>query len=186
MTFLVVTLLELSSCAPAANGDCLGPADCVEASASMCPACPLSYDQICAQGSCLPVSDSKLAVRADVALHFSLTGHVASVTYAFVDPRAAGSSQEIDCEQIGSGRQELTPAHNVVGAGFVNFQATSGTAMFPDANFGTQPSGAFILVVRGFSDARGDGDLTAVACLDDVQISGSDPVKLTVSLRPVD
>lgn len=127
-----------------------------------------------------------MAVRADVALHFSLTGQVASVTYAFVDPRSASSQATLTCQDLGSALQDPAASINVVAAGFVNFQATSGTAMFPDANFGQVPLNADLLLVRGFSQSRGEGNFVAAACLEQVLIEGTDPLKLTVSLRPVD
>ena len=182
--FVVVTMLIASACASAPEPDCLGPADCVDAESAMCPACPAPYVQICANGNCVKSNESKLAVRADIALHFSLTGDVASVIFAFVDPRSAGADKNLTCSDIGSGKQAIDTTYNVVAAGFVNFQSTSGTALFPDANFGEVSSGEYLLVVRGFSQARGEGDLVAAACLDQVAIEGSDPVKLTVSLRP--
>lgn len=186
LSFVVVTMIFFISCAAAPAPDCQSPGECVEANASMCPACPSAYGQICAHGLCESVNATKLSVRADIALHFSLTGDVDSVTFAFIDPRSAVTDKNLLCEDVGSGLQELPESSNIVAAGFVNFQSTSGTALFPDANLGSVPLGSDLLVVRGFSQPRGEGDLIAAACLEQVQISGSDPIKLTVSLRPVE
>ena len=186
LLFAFLTVHAALACAPPNAAECTGPADCAPAGDPMSDACPPYYPQLCLAGSCAAVAAEKIDVRADVALHFSLTGDVDSVTFAFVDPRPAGAGEDLDCADVGSGATTLNSSANVVTAGFVNFQTTSGTALFTDANFGSPPVGSYLLVVKGFSESHGRGQLVAAGCVANLNIQAPDPVTVTVQLSPAD
>ncbi len=180
----------LFACAPPSGegGDCQGPADCELPQTSTCaPLCPDPAAQLCIGGSCQALPEDRVQVQADVMLHFSLTGRVASIIYVFMDPRSSEpGAAELGCADLQDGAGSiLDPAFNVIQSGFVNFQATAGTAFFPDANLGSVPTGRPLLIVQGHAAPRGEGDLVARACLADLLLSLPGPVTTSIQLDPI-
>jgi len=187
VTALVLLVL---GCAPGgAEGEaCAAPGDCAAREQALCDACAAQATQLCVEGVCEAAETRLAAVVVDVMLHFSLTGDVSSLLYAFVDQRPASpDADSISCDGLARSQPSVTDAAvNVTHSGFVNLQQTSGTAFFPDSNFGSAPIGRHLLDVRGYTSARGEGELSARACVAAIDVVDSDENRLELNLDPID
>ncbi|MBN2358482.1 MAG: hypothetical protein JXR83_03455 [Deltaproteobacteria bacterium] len=116
----------------------------------------------------------------------SLTGQLLSAVYAVIDPRASASGHsDLSCDDLIGG--QLSPgdlAVNVVASGYVNFNETQGTALFPNCNFGLIPIGRYLVYATGHPQQRGEGAALARGCLEGLVVESA-TVKTNLQMNSI-
>lgn len=172
---------------PEVEVECAAAADCSPRDQALCNSCSAAISAACIAGACSALAEQAYPLSADVMLQLSLTGQVLSVVYAVIDPRSArAGDSELSCNDLVTQQVRATDgALNVVASSFVNFNATQGTALFPNCNFGIVPVGRYILFASGFDQQRGEGTEVGRGCTGDLLIESS-AVKTNLQMNSID